>query len=376
MLILPRQARDKHRENSEKSGVSAGFEYARDVCRLGLRAPEAARLQKLVREYKSDFRSLTDCATPENPQVVRVLSGSSLRRSRSFDNVQPITPSNERYLFAFTRQSKSASDVACPSVSSEAAPTYMVETAVAVDFNDWSKSEGGATEFGEQFIREFEERLASPWRQRHAWDSRASDASTGQQQAQQEQQLVQVMRHKCSQSTGQHAASSGVVWDVHFAVCSSISRRDAQEKLFSIGGIFDRFHQLSSVKVGQVLELRDSYLDGGSGSGGGGGGYEGHDNSREMSRRSDVFAKRCKRKQHTLDARSLEHFTMSVCADVTERERDKARERLHQQLRDCLLRELYAADLPSVRATGKETPFLRRFYIKIDHFTKTGSGQT
>jgi hypothetical protein len=343
MIILPRHTRDKHRENSEKEW----------------RVYFIARLQKLVREYESDYRSLTtDCATPENPQVVRVLSGSSLRRSRSFENVQPITPSNERYLFAFTRQSKSASDIACPSVLSEAAPTYRVETAVAVDFDDWSKSAGSAAaEFGEQFIREFEGRLASPWRQRHTWDIRAGDASTGQQQqqqqqAQQQQPLVQVMPHKCSRSTGQHAASSGVVWDVHFAVCSPVSRRDAQEKLFSIGGIFDRLHQLSSVKVGQVLELRESYLDGGSGSGGYESGYEGHDNAREMSRRSDVFAKRCKRKQHTLDARSLEHFTVSVSADVTERQRDKARERLHQQLRESLLRELYAADLPSVRATG------------------------
>eukprot|EP01044_Picomonas_judraskeda_P012004 COSAG03_NODE_1684_length_3649_cov_10.773746_1_plen_149_part_10 len=88
-----------------------GFEYARDVCRLGLRAPEAARLQKLVREYEKDYRSLNDSASPHNPQIVRVLSGSSLRRSRSFENMQPTTPSNERYMYAFTRQSKSASDL-------------------------------------------------------------------------------------------------------------------------------------------------------------------------------------------------------------------------------------------------------------------------
>ena len=44
--------------------------------------------------------------------------------------------------------------------------------------------------------------------------------------------------------------------------------------------------------------------------------------------------------------------TESTSSKRTERERRKARGDLHEQLREQLLTELYAADLPAVNATG------------------------
>ena len=110
-----------------------------------------------------------------------------------------------------------------------------------VDFDVWSQSEGAAaSQFGESFIREFQERFGRPVV--HPWDQPGPGSVSGAGPS--PGSCLIVLHDKCcprlrprmdgkahSVQELRRAQTDPRVWSVHFAVSSAVSRRDAQEQM-------------------------------------------------------------------------------------------------------------------------------------------------